>query len=108
MTIFDIKGASEVIQSTSESKPYHQTTINKTTSEMGKIPTTFKMGKILRTEITREMILIEKRSVLKNNERNKQRAKNQLFASDQSNSNDGNKTKTKNKDNGLSKIPINI
>ena len=62
MTTFDIKGASEVIQSTSESKPDHQTTFNKTTSEMGKILTTFKMGHILRTEITSEIILLEKKS----------------------------------------------
>ena len=99
MTTFGIKGASKVIQSK---------TINKKTSKMGKILTTFEIGNILRTGITSEIMLLEENQTSENNEHNKQQAKNQLFPNDQSNSNNENKTKSENKGKRLSKIPINI
>ena len=108
MTIFDFKGASKVIQSTSESEPDHETAITKKTSKMGKILTTFGMGNILRTYLTSEIILLEENQTSENNKHNKQQAKNQLFSNDQNSSNKENKTKTENKDKRLSKIPINI
>ena len=74
---------------------------------MGKIQTTFEIGKILRTGITRNNTL-KKNQTSDNNKHNEQQAKNRLFSNDTWRSNDDNKTTTENKDNGLSEIPTNI
>ena len=72
---------------------------------MGKIRTTFEMGKILRTRITTKKIFLKKNQISDNNEHNEQQAKNQLFSNDTCNSNDDNKTATENAGNGLYEIP---
>ena len=72
---------------------------------MGKILTTFELGKILRTRITTKIIFLKKNQISDNNEHNEQPAKNQLFSKDTCNSNDDNKTATENAGNGLYEIP---
>ena len=74
---------------------------------MGKIRTTFEIGKILRTGITRNNAL-KKNQTSDNNKHNEEQAKIHLFSNDTWRSNDDNKTTTENKDNGLSEIPTNI
>ena len=64
---FDVKGATQLIQTTSEANLTTQTTINNQL-------TTFEMGKILRTRITSKVILlILKLQAITNTMNNKQR-----------------------------------
>ena len=97
---FDVKGATQLIQATSESEPDHPNNNQQSTNNI-------RNGKDTQNKNHQQSNTLNTQTS-GNNKHNEQQAKNQLFSSDTCNSNDDNKTATENTDNGLYEIPTNI
>ena len=97
---FDIKVATQLIQTTSESEPDHPNNNQQSTNNI-------RNGKDTQNKNHQQSNTLNTQTS-GNNKHNEQQAKNQLFSNDTCNSNDDNKTATENTDNGLYEIPTNI
>ena len=97
---FDVKGATQLIQTTSESEPDHPNNNQQSTNNI-------RNGKDTQNKNHQQSNTLNTQTS-GNNKHNEQQAKNQLFSNDTCNSNDDNKTATENTDNGLYEIPTNI
>ena len=105
---FDIKGATELIETTSESEPDHPNNNQQDNIRNGQDTSNIRNGKDTQNKNHQQNNTLEKNQTSDNNEHNEQQEKNQLFSNDTCNSNDDNKTATENTDNGLYEIPTNI
>ena len=105
---FDVKGATQLIQTTSESEPDHPNNNQQDNIRNGQDTSNIRNGKDTQNKNHQQNNTLEKNQTSDNNEHNEQHAKNQLFSNDTCNSNDDNKTATENTDNGLYEIPTNI
>ena len=104
---FDIKGATQLIQTTSESEPDHPNNNQQDNIRNGQDTSNIRNGKDTQNKNHQQNNTLEKNQTSDNNEHNEQYAKNQLFSNNTCNSNDDNKTATENTDNGLYEIPTN-
>ena len=104
----DIKGATQLIQTTSESKPDHLNNNQQDNIRNGQDTNNIQNEKDTQNRNHQQNNTLGKNQSSDNNEHNDQQAKNQLFSNNTCNSNDDNKTATENTDNGLSEIPTNI
>ena len=107
-TTFDIKGATPLIQTTSESEPDHPNDNQQDNIRNGQDTNNIRNGKDTQNKNHQQNNTLGKNQTSDNNKHNEQQAKNQLFSNDTWNSNDGNKTAIENTDNGLYEIPTNI
>ena len=97
---FDIKGATQLIQTTSECECDHiwnRKNINNIWN-----------GRDTQNRNHQQNNTLGKNQTSDNNKHNEQQPKNQLFSDDTYNLNNGNKTRTENTDNRLYQIPTNI
>ena len=99
--IFDIKGETQLIQTTLESEPDYPNKNQQDNIRNGLDINNIRNGKDPQNKSYQQNNTLEKNQASDNNEHNEQQAKNKLFSSDTCNSNDVNKAATENTDNGL-------
>ena len=100
---FDIKGATQLIQTTSESEPDHPNNNQQDNIRNGQ-----DISNITQNKNHQQNNTLEKNQISDNNKHNEQQEKNQPFSNDTCNLNDDHKTTTENTDNELYEIPTNI
>ena len=96
---FDIKGATQFIQTTFESEPDHPNNNQQDNIWNGQDTNNIRNGKDIQNRNHQQNntgTLEKKNQTSDNKEHNEQQAKNQLLTNDTCNSNDGNKTATEN------------
>ena len=98
-TTFDIKGATQLIQTTSENEPDHPNDNQQDNIRNGQDTNNIRNGKDTQNKNHQQNNTLEKNQTSDNNEHNEQQEKNQLFSNDTCNSNDDNKTARENTDN---------
>ena len=102
---FDIKGATQLIQTTSESEPGHSNNNQQDNIRNGQDTNNIRNGKDTQNKNHQQNNTLEKNQTSGNNEHN---VIQKLFSNDTRILNDDNKTATENRDNGLYEIPTNI
>ena len=105
---FDIKGTTQLIQTTSGSEPDHWNNNQQDNIRNGQDTINIRYGKDTQNKDHQQNNTLGKNQTSDNNKYNEQQAKNQLFSNDTCNSNDDNKATTENTNNGLYEIPTNI
>ena len=99
--IFDIKGETQLIQTTLESEPDYPNKNQQDNIRNGLDINNIRNGKDPQNKSYQQNNTLEKNQASDNNEHNEQQAKNKLFSNNTCNSNDDNKTATENTDNWL-------
>ena len=107
-TTFDIKGGTQLIQTTSESEPDHSNNNQQDNKRNWQDTNNIRNETDTQNKNHQQNNALEKNQTSDNNEHNEQQANNQLFSNDTCNLKHDYKTATENTDNGLYQTPKNI